>query len=140
MDCKGAILFQHPQSPTATKESILHGNLKVRPLFLQRHSCPGLQAVSRNESIVKSNSTALMTGSPDWTPPWEYCSQLHLGLAAAGCAENDHTRFKNVRGCFSTHRARVCSQSARSQAHKPHSLHVCKFNHCCLMSCTNLIM
>lgn len=65
------------------KVFFLQGNLKVMPLFLQQDSCPRLWAVSRNESIVKSNSAALMTGvlighqpgnmvhscSQDWPPP-----------------------------------------------------------------------
>lgn len=59
---KDAIPLQHLKSPTTTKVFLLHGKLKVRPLFLQRDSRPRLQAVSRNESIVKSDSIALMTG------------------------------------------------------------------------------
>lgn len=88
-------------------------------------------------NLLLSLGLLLFDRSPDWSPPWEYYSQLQTGLAAAGCAENDHSRFKDA---FPMHKAPVLSQPARSRAHKPHHLHACIFNHCRLMSCTNLIM
>lgn len=91
-------ILNHPWPPKYLFFS-LHGNLKVRPLFLQRDSRPRLQAASRNESIVKSNSTTPVTGVLIGHHLGNHSCKLRLA-AAAGCAESEHSRFKNVKGAF----------------------------------------
>lgn len=125
-------IFNHPRPPSILFTRQSEGWSAIASAT---GSCPGLQAVSRNESIVKSDSTALMTAVLIGHHPGNIVHSCSERRPPQAVLRNDHRRFKNVKGCFSK-----CSQSARSQAHEPPHLHVCIFNHRCLMSCTNSIM